>query len=409
MNLVERKRTRIAREDRVGLLELFESWKDKDEGIDHDFQSYVREGYKDNGVVFGCILARALLFSEIRFKFRRLDSNDLFGNPDLELLERPWPNGTTGELLFRMEQDASLAGNAYVHKVPGENRLQRLRPDWIDIATDGRTVVGYVYHTGGRNRDRKTFIPSDEIAHWSPIPDPEAAFRGMSWLTPVAREVDADTLMTRHKGKFFHNAATPNMLIKVEKVLPDPVRERLRLEIERRYESWSNAYKTMFLEGGADATVVGNSFEQMSFTTVQAAGENRIAVASGVPGIVVGLKEGLQAATYSNYAQAKRRWVDVSMRPHWRSACSALAPLVNVPTGSELWYDEGYVAALREDEKDRSEIENNKARSMDTLIRAGFVPETVIQAVNTGDFRLLQHTGAIPTTLYPEGQEPQPA
>jgi hypothetical protein len=30
------------------------------------------------------------------------------------------------------------------------------------------------------------------VAHWSPIPDPLANFRGMSWLTPVLREIDAD-------------------------------------------------------------------------------------------------------------------------------------------------------------------------------------------------------------------------
>jgi phage portal protein BeeE len=85
------------------------------------------------------------------------------------------------------------------------------------------------------------------------------------------------------------------------------------------------------LDEGADATVIGNSFEQMNFSTVQAAGENRIIIASGVPGIVIGSKEGLMAATYSNYEQAMRRFADVTMRPLWRSVCACLSKLVAVP------------------------------------------------------------------------------
>ena len=84
--------------------------------------------------------------------------------------------------------------------------------------------------------------------------------------------------------------------------------------------------------------MVGSTFEQMAFSTVQAAGENRILVASGVPGIVVGSKEGLQAATYSNYEQAIAPVrADLTMRPLWRSACAALAQLVDVPAGAQLW------------------------------------------------------------------------
>ena len=93
----------------------------------------------------------------------------------------------------------------------------------------------------------------------------------------------------------------------------------------------------------------------MTFTAVQAAGENRIASAAGVPGIVVGLKEAQDAATYTNYGPAMRRFADLTMRPNWRSACASLAKLVNVPAGSRLWYDITDIAALREGERERAE------------------------------------------------------
>jgi hypothetical protein len=82
--------------------------------------------YSGNAVVFGAILARLMLFSEATFAFRDVTDKHLFGGYEtdgrtqgarlLRKLENPWPNGTTGELLARMIQDADLAGNAYVRE-----------------------------------------------------------------------------------------------------------------------------------------------------------------------------------------------------------------------------------------------------------------------------------------------------
>jgi hypothetical protein len=139
------------------------------------------------------------------------------------------------------------------------------------------------------------------------------------------------------------------------------------------------------LDQGADATVVGHSFEQMNFSTVQAAGENRILVASGVPGIVVGTKEGLSAATYSNYAQAMRRFADITMRPLWRSACACLSALVPVPAGQRLWYDTSDIAALRQGEKERADTMLVKGQAIAALVAAGYEPASVVAAVESGD------------------------
>ena len=214
-----------------------------------------------------------------------------------------------------------------------------LRPDWVDIISAdrgdySRQVVGYIYRRNNGQADGSAeFYTTDEVAHWSPIPDPLAQWRGMSWLTPVVREVNADSAMTTHKRAFFDNAATPNMIIKYAQKLNDDAIEKLSAQWQATHGGPRNGWKTAVLDNGADPTIIGHSFEQMNFATVQAAGENRIAAAAGVPGIVVGLKEGLQAATYSNYEQAMRRFADLTMRPLWRSATAALATLISVPTG----------------------------------------------------------------------------
>jgi phage portal protein BeeE len=127
------------------------------------------------------------------------------------------------------------------------------------------------------------------------------------------------------------------------------------------HEGALNAYKTLFLAGGADVKTVGTDFKQLDLKAVQGAGETRIAAAAGVPPVVVGLSEGLQAATYSNYAQARRRFADQTMRPLWRNAAGSLARIINVPPASELWYDDRDIPALREDEKDAADIQQSQA------------------------------------------------
>ena len=383
------------------------------EKIGTSFLSYADKGYSGNAIVFALILKRLSVFSEVEFKWQNLETRELFGSESLRLLEEPWPNADSGELLARMEQDVSLAGNAFVRNVDGV-RLERLRPDLVTIVSevyqdkgrrDFREVVGYVYHESPGSDDFDYYDVS-EIAHWSPIPDPLATYRGMSWLTPVVREINADFGMTDFKQAYLDNAATPNMVITYPEKVGKDILERIEGRIQSRYGGVKNAYRTLALDAGADLTMVGNDLSQMTFTAVQAAGENRIAAASGVPPIVAGLKEGLMNATYSNYEQAMRAFADLWARPQWRSACAALSKLVDTPSGARLWYDSAHVAALRQGEKERAETQNMQAETMAVLLRVGYTPESVTSAVSNGDLSLLEHSGNLPVTLYPEGQEP---
>jgi HK97 family phage portal protein len=374
--------------------------------LPHEYLGYVHGAYKANGPVFAVILARLLLFAEARPRFRGLSDSRLFGTPALSLLERPWPHGTCRDLLARMEQDASLAGNAYIYRALPD-RLQRLQPDQVDIVVDQNTgeKSGFLYWQGGRGSGSPPVsLALEDVAHYCPIPDPTHPWRGMSWLTPVVTEIESDKQQTRHKQKFFENAATPNLLVTVERKIKDQdARETFRNEIDRRYGGLENAYRTLILDDGADAKVIGQSFEQITFAAVQAAGENRIASAGGVPAIVVGLKEGLQAATYSNYAQAMRRFAEMTMHPLWGFVFGDLATVVKVPDGAELWYDASQIPALQQDAKDAAEILNMKANVAGALIRAGYQPDKVGPAIGLPN---IPHTGKVPVTLYPEGNNP---
>lgn len=397
----------------------------KSEQVENSFPGYVQGAYKANGVVFATVLARILLFSEARFQWQRINGGrpgDLFGTQDLALLETPWPNGTTGELLARMEQDVSLAGNFYA--VRESDRLRRLRPDWVEIVLSAppeeavqSDVVAYTYRPGGVG-DGELFLP-EQMCHWSPIPDPIAQYRGMSWITPVMREIQADGAATDHKLNFFRNAATPNLAVSMKESMTPTQFNEFVDAMDSAHKGVGNAYKTLYTANGADVSVVGADMRQLDFKATQGGGETRICAAGGVPPIIVGLSEGLQASTYSNYGMARRKFGDHWARPQWRSACAALASIVDVPklpSGQasppgtlRLWYDDRDIAFLREDEQDRAQIAMTEAQTIRTLIDGGYKPDSIVAAVENGDWGLLVHSGLYSVQLQPAGSLMTPA
>jgi hypothetical protein len=391
------------------------------EEIQNGFSNLARNAYKANGVVFACMLVRQLLFSEARPMFRQLRNGrpgDLFSLPELDVLRNPWQGATYGDLLTRAIQYADLGGNAYFVREGGN--VVPLRPDWMTIVSGSPDkdvslwdpsveVIGYRYQPGGPGSgyDPIPYLP-EEIAHFAPIPDPEARFLGMSWLTPIVREIMADKAMTDHKLAFMENAATPNMVVKLDVQDLDKFTKWMQ-QFKEDHEGARNAYRTVFLGAGADVTVVGADLKQIDFKVTQGAGETRIAAAAGVPPVIVGLSEGLQAATYSNYGQARRRFADGTIRPLWRNFCGSMANIITIPPGAELWYDDRDVAFIKEDQKDQADIQFVKAQSIRQLVDGGYEPDSAVEAVEANDMSRLKHTGNLSVQLLPPGtQKPAP-
>ena len=400
------------------------------ERIENDFESYVQKAYKANGIVFAAISLRHLVFSEARFQWRPMAGGkpgDLFGNAALGLLERPAPNQTTGELLARMLITSDLAGNYYGTTADDAGRLGKaatgpsrrivhLRPDWVTIiigsnsgdpnAADAK-VLGYQYTplgNGGTPQSDPVLLLPDEVCHFSPEPDPEARFRGMSWLTPVIREIMADKAATEHKAKFFENGATPGVAIKFDKDTDEDAFEAFVEGFKSAHQGSWNAYKTLFLTGGADITPVSMDLKQLEFSTTQGAGESRIAAASGVHPTLLGTSEGLQGSALNagNYQAVRRAFVDGRMRPLWRMACASLESLVPPPSPDvQLWYSTADIAFLRDDQKDIAQIRAQEAGTIRQLVDAGYTADSVIAAVVAEDWKLLKHSGLFSIQLQP--------
>lgn len=371
-----------------------------------------------NPIVWACISVRILVFSEIRLAYQQYQAGKpgaFTGDSTLSLLQSPWPQATTGDLLARMEVDASMYGNSYW--VKSGKQLVRLDPTRMVIATTdaidqttgnpfGKMLLGYMLNDD-RGHVAAIFTP-EEVCHYRPIPDPAHEFRGASWLNALLPDVIADLDLTDYKHAFLQNAATPNLVVTFEKGVSQEAFNNFRDKMESAHTGPQSGFKTLYLGAGADVKMVGSNFNDLAMSAVQSQGETRIAAAAGVPAGIVGIAESMKGSTLNagNYQAIRRRFSDGTIRPLWRSACGALATLVPPPANTRLWYDAGDVAFLQEDATDTAEVLGTNATTVLTLFQAGFDPDSIIDAVTTGDFSKLEHTGV--TSVQLQSGSPKP-
>jgi hypothetical protein len=292
-----------------------------------------------------------------------------------------------------------------------------MRPDWVtmvfgtddpDVSADDLDAefLGIIYYPGGEySRNTPEYLQRSQIAHFAPIPDPEAHVRGMSWITPIVREIMGDKAATTHKLKFFENGGTPQMVIKRTDAPSKEAFKEWREIIEGGSRGLANAYRTLYLTAGADATPVGKDFQQLEFKATQGAGETRIAAAAGIHPVIAGLSEGLAGSSLNqgNFGAARRLVADKTLWWLWGNFCGSMETLIPPPLGSQLWIDASGIPFLREDRKDAAEIQQIKAATIGQYVRDGFTWDSAVACVENEDTSLLKHTGLFSVQLQPPG------
>jgi hypothetical protein len=409
------------------------------ETLDMSFVAYCEEMYKKNGVVFSAIDRRQMVFSQARFQWQRVRlgrPQDMFGTTELRLLEKPWPNGTTGELLSRLEVDASAAGNSYWTTVDNAGRmgkaaqgptrrLARMRPDWVTLIIGGPSDDPYAldsrilaysflprpdsgYGVGSVIREPLILMP-EEVAHYSPKPDPTARFLGMSWLTPIITDVLADQAAATHKMRFFQRGASPSLMVRFDKEVPPKDLDLYKKKFDDMHGGAENAYGTLFMGGGADVTPLTVDLRALDYKATTGSGETRISSASGVPAVILGISEGLAGSSLNegNFRAAKRLFIDATIQDLWRKVAPSLEVLLATPgDGSELTIDGRDIPFLREDADNQAAIRSQDAATIRTLGDGGWEPDSILQFMATSDPTRLVHTGMVPVQLQPPGAQP---
>lgn len=394
--------------------------------------------YGRSSVVFAALQTRWKLFSQMRYQYQQLfggRTGALFGTPDLAVLEHPEPGETTIDLNFRAIQYADLAGDWFGARRPastvalretpgmpfaGVDRVKALRPDWTVVALGSRRtsdsmelavdpdaeILGFGYLPGGpgSGNDPIAYGP-DEVAHFHPNTGPLSRYRGTPLILAAMPEIIADNGATQYKRAFFRNAATPNVSVTFPAGWDEEKAKIWARAFENKHQGALNGFKALYLNAGMDFKVVGNSFQDMTFTDIQGHMETRIAAVTGMHPVIIPFSESLggSALNAGNYQSAQRSTADITLHFLWPNMCGSLETIVPARPGTRLWYDERSVPFLRADLKDRATVRQQDAMTIGQLVDRGFTAESAIDAIVSDDMTRLVHTGLVSVQLQAPG------
>ncbi|KIT17283.1 phage portal protein [Jannaschia aquimarina] len=299
-----------------------------------DGASLVKNGYGGNPVGFRCVRLIAEAAAAVPLAVHGPDGR-LAVHPLLDLIARP--NAAQGGAAFReaLYGQLLLTGDAYVEGVgvglPAE--LHVLRSDRMSVVpgADGWPVA-YDYSVGGRKHRFHVgeISPVCHVRAFHPTDD----HYGMSPLAAAAGAVDVHNAASRWSKALLDNAARPSgAVINTGEALSNEQFDRLSVELEQHHQGARNAGRPMLLDGGLDWKPMGFSPSDMEFQKTKEAAAREIAMAFGVPPMMLGVPGD---ATYANYAEANRAFYRLTVLPLVGRVCEALAGWLSVHGGEAV-------------------------------------------------------------------------
>jgi HK97 family phage portal protein len=321
------------------------------------FASLAQEGFVRNPVVHRCV--RLIAEGASRVPLRVDDEGKrLSEHPVLSLLARPNPRQSGSELLEAAYAYLQTAGNAYLRAVVSDREVKGLfclRPDRVRVVTgaDGWPRA-YSYSTGqGTETLKLDAAPVPDVLHMAlfhPLDD----HYGLSPLEAAQQSLDLHNAAARWNKALLDNSARPSGALVYSAGaghLTDAQFTRLKDELEAAFQGAANAGRPMVLEGGLDWKSIGITPKDMDFIEAKHVAAREIALAFGVPPMLLGIPGD---NTYANLAEANRSLWRQTIVPLVKRVCDDLSFwLAPGFGGAKLVPDFDDVEALAEDQASR--------------------------------------------------------
>lgn len=272
-----------------------------------DYDRLAREGYEQNAVAFRCVRMIAEAAASVPWQLYE-NAVELDEHPLLSLLARPNLGEGGVEFLEAWYGHLQVAGNAYLEAVTiGEavRELHVLRPDRMKVVPGPRGWPdAFEYAVNGRTimfRDE----PDHPILHMKAF-HPTDDHYGLSPLEAAAKAVDIHNAAGAWNKALLDNAARPSGALVYKGVggdqsLNDEQFDRLKTQLEENYSGAGNAGRPLLLEGGLDWQQMGLGPRDLDFNEAKNAAAREIALAFGVPPMLLGIPGD---NTFANYKEA---------------------------------------------------------------------------------------------------------
>lgn len=295
-----------------------------------NYRRLAEEGYRKNVIVHRCVRLIAESAASVPWRLTR-HGKTIDRHPLLDLLNRPNPMEAGKALFENFYAFLSIAGDSYLEMVTAADgapvELYVLRPDRMKVIPGANGWPrAYRYEAGGQVHDfavdqvtgqaailhMKTFNPLDETY-------------GMSPLEAAAFGIDIHNAASGWNKALFDNAARPSGALVYEPGdgghLSDEQFTRLKEELADTYQGALNAGRPMLLEGGLKWQPMAFSPQDMEFVEGKHVASREIALAFGVPPLLLNIPGD---NTYANYQEANRALWRLTLLPLLEKTACAL-------------------------------------------------------------------------------------
>ena len=332
-----------------------------------DYAALAREGFMRNPVVHRSVRLISGTASAIPWLLYE-EGAELDAHPLLELLERPNQRQAGASFLEALYGHLLLSGNAYVEMIStdgangadGARELHLLRPDRVTVMTD---AAGWPTALEYREGSAKRRVPlgalrraQDEgsgpsassglhLSLFHPLDD----HYGFAPLEAALMALDIHNAAGRWNKALLDNSARPSgALVYAPKEggnLSDEQFDRLKAELEDGYSGAARAGRPLLLEGGLDWKAMGLTPKDMDFIEAKHGAARDIALAFGVPPMLLGIPGD---NTYANYQEANRAFYRMTVLPLVARTAKELSAWLapSFGEGLRLWYDADLVEGL---------------------------------------------------------------
>lgn len=276
---------------------------------ERNYSSLAKEGYIENVIAYRAVREIAIGVGNIPWLLYEKDE-EVIDHPLLDLLLRP--NSTQAGVAF-FEAFTSfylLAGNAYIEAIEVGNRqapiteLWNLRPDRMKVIDGGKGMPGgYEYQVNGIKKqwDADPLTGESLILHFKDF-HPLNDWYGLSPIEAGAYSIDQHNAAGEHNAALLQNGARPcGAMVAKGGVNADEAKRVFQMLMDR-YKSPQNAGTPMLLNGDFDWKEMSMTPKELDFNNSTLAAARNIALAFGVPPMILGIPGD---NTYSNYQEAR--------------------------------------------------------------------------------------------------------
>ena len=305
-----------------------------------DYGALAREGFARNAIVYRSV--RMVAEAAASVPLNLFDGkSEVDGHPLQDILARPNATQCLPDLLEAWFGFLLVSGNGYLEAVSVRREVRELhvlRPDRMKVVpgSDGWPEA-YDYSVAGQTVRFQQDVDGGQrpILHLA-LFHPTNDHYGMSPIEAAAMAIDIHNAAGAWNKALLDNSARPSGALVYntqEGNFTTEQFERLKDELESNFQGSGNAGRPLLLEGGLDWKSMALSPRDMDFIEAKHVAAREIALALGVPPMLLGIPGD---NTYANYAEANRSFWRQTVLPLVSRATKALSNWLGPSFGASL-------------------------------------------------------------------------